>query len=186
FADTEYYIKENSVNPEQFDTRFNGLRYENRLGVSGVGVYGKFGILVTPGAGFRLGAAIQTPTILDISENWSANAEQHVNANPANKKSGNAATPDFSYNYRLRTPMSFNVGAAWTFSKFGLISLDYEMCNYKSMMFKSRGITQDEFDYVNGEIKEFMGTSHELRAGLEIKPVESFAIRLGYNYTTSP
>ena len=55
------------------------------------------------------------------------------------------------------------------------------------MRFKEMDDMQSgEFDIQNADIRDFMGTSHMLRAGIEIKPVPQFAIRAGYGLTTSP
>ena len=90
------------------------------------------------------------------------------------------------YEYRLISPLRANFGAAWTFGTFGLLSVDYELCDYGTMRFEEIGMDSGEFDYQNADIKDFMGTSHMFRAGVEIKPLPQFAIRAGYNLTTSP
>lgn len=185
----EYYIKENSGGDASdyslFQTQFNSLRYNNLYSATGVGVYGKFGILVTPGNGLRLGAAIQTPTATTIRERWSANAS--VTTYSDSYGNGDAETPESSYQYELRSPFRFNVGAAYTFGSFAVVSADYEMANYRGMyIHESKTNDNSNFDAVNSSIKERMGVSHMFRAGVEIKPFSSLAVRAGYGLTTSP
>ena len=149
-------------------------------------MYGKFGILVTPGNGLRLGAAIQTPTATTIRERWSANASMTTYSDSYGN--GDAETPESSYQYELlRSPFRFNVGAAYTFGSFAVVSADYEMANYRGMyIHESETNDNSNFDAVNSSIKERMGVSHMFRAGVEIKPFSSLAVRAGYGLTTSP
>ena len=179
----EYYIRETSQDPDLFQTQFNSLTYNYGYDASGVGVYGKFGIIAVPVNGLRIGAAIQTPTSTTITETWRLSAEQTSYAE--DYQSGSADSPEGEYTYRLISPFRFNVGAAYTFGSVGLISIDYEMCNYNSMKFRETGTNDNSgFDSVNTDIRDYMGASHEVRAGVEIKPIPSLAIRAGYNFST--
>ena len=186
---------EKAVNPADFEniftvdeqdvtTYFNDMMYDYRYSATGAGVYGKFGIIVTPIKGLRLGAAVQTPTSTTISESWSESGSTTFD-NP--EFNASSESPVGEYQYKLISPFRANFGAAWTFGTFGLISLDYEICDYSAMKFKEMNSMQTgEFEYQNADIKDFMGTSHMLRAGIELKPVPQFAIRAGYGLTTSP
>lgn len=186
---------EKAVNPADFEniftvdeqdvtTYFNDMMYDYRYSATGAGVYGKFGIIVTPINGLRLGAAVQTPTSTTISESWSESGSTTFD-NP--EFNASSESPVGEYQYKLISPFRANLGAAWTFGTFGLISVDYEICDYSAMKFKEMNAMQTgEFEYQNADIKDFMGTSHMLRAGIELKPVPQFAIRAGYGLTTSP
>ena len=162
------------------------MRYDYYYRANGSGVYGKFGIIATPWKGLRLGAAIQTPAWLNIVEHWQERGETKYSDK---KYDASAESPEGEYRYHLISPFRVTAGIAYSFSRFALISVDYEMCNYKTMRFKGideSGRWSNEFEYQNQDIKDFMGTSHMIRAGLEIKPVPEFAIRAGYGLTTSP
>lgn len=167
-------------------TNFSDMRHKYEYHASGIGVYGKFGILVTPGAGFRIGAAIQTPTSTNITEYWQESAGTYYTDS---RYDLSAETPEGEYSYRLISPFRFNAGVAYTLGNIGLISVDYEICDYGGMKFKSIDgdvFADDEFEMQNQNIKDFMSTSHMLRAGIEIKPFPELAVRAGYNLTTSP
>lgn len=171
------------VDPSVTAPYFTDMKYTYNLKTSGFGVYGKFGIIVTPGAGFRFGAAIQTPTSVLLKDTFYMTGATNF-VSEANAK---AETPESKFEYRLSSPLRFNVGAAKTFGKFGVLSVDYEICNYNSMRFHNAdSIDDEEFSGTNNDIREFMGKSHMLRAGLEIKPFKSFAVRAGYGFTTNP
>ena len=66
--------------------------------------------------------------------------------------------------------------------------VDSELCKYGNMKFRRNGFDDDReyFIDLNNDIKDQFGTSHMLRAGVEVKPVDRLAVRAGYGLTTSP
>ena len=189
------YFKETALNPGEFsiqfedgsgstrDAYFKSLRYRYAYDASAVGVYAKVGFIAAPGNGFRFGAAIQTPTATLIKEHY-----QHAGDTDFSNSSFDTSvqSPRGEYEYRLRSPYRVNAGVAYTFGSFGLVSADYELCDYGTMKF-SESETNDNsaFSSVNSKIRDYCGTAHQVRIGAEIKPVPSLAIRAGYNLTTS-
>lgn len=167
------------------NTEFSDMEFTSRYGATGVGVYGKFGFIARPVAGLRIGGAIQTPTSTVIKEYTSYYAASYYTGSRYNASS---QSPENRYRYRLISPFRFNVGAAYTFGEFGLISADYEMCDYSAMRFKETEISDNSYfdDGANADIREYTGASHIFRAGIEIKPLPFMAIRAGYGLTTSP
>lgn len=183
----ETLLTEISQDPYNFQTTFDELRFKNSYETSGVGVYGKFGIIVTPFGGLRLGAAVQTPTSLLLKDRYYMSGSTAFAEPTELYKNINVESPEGDFEYRLVSPLRFNAGVAYTLGKVGVISVDYEICDYSSMRYRSAdSIDDDDFIGTNDDIKELMGQSHMLRAGLEIKPFSSFAIRAGYGLTTSP
>lgn len=190
--DYDEYFKEAAENPSEFGidfgedgkTNFSDYRSRYSYTAEGSGVYGKFGFLWRPVDGIRIGGAVQTPTVMEISERW----KHSVNVNYTNQKfNGSADTPEGDYTYRLRSPYRVNVGAAFTFAGMALWSADYEMADYSTMKFMSKDSGWDDaFEAVNNEIKDCMGVSHSVRIGAEFKPLPEFAVRAGYNFTTTP
>lgn len=187
------YFKEAAENPSAFEmdfgekgkTYFSDYRTRYSYTADGSGVYGKFGFLWRPVDGIRIGGAVQTPTIMEINERW----RQDVNVNYTDASfNGSAKTPEGDNSYRLRSPYRLNAGAAFTFAGMALISADYEMTDYSTMKFTSKegGWNDDSFRNLNDEIHDCMGVSHMVRIGTEFKPVPEFAVRAGYNFTTTP
>ena len=122
---------------------------------------------------------------MEINERW----RQDVNVNYTDASfNGSAKTPEGDNSYRLRSPYRLNAGAAFTFAGMALISADYEMTDYSTMKFTSKegGWNDDSFRNLNDEIRDCMGVSHMVRIGTEFKPVPEFAVRAGYNFTTTP
>lgn len=186
------YFRETAVDPSDFalgldngeTMYFQEMKYKYSYKTSTAGVYGKFGIIVTPGAGLRFGAAIQTPTRNIVEEEWQ-HAGETVYTDP--KYDLSAKSPYGEDGYTLVSPFRANFGVAWTLGKFAVISADYEMCNYGQMKFKTSGYgdSREYFEEINEDISDRFGVAHMLRAGIEIKPVPVLAIRAGYDATST-
>ena len=185
--------KEAAENPSAFEidfgdkgkTCFSDYRTRYSYTADGSGVFGKIGFLWRPVDGLRVGAAVQTPTIMEINERWI----QDVNLNYTDASfNGSAKTPEGEYSYRLRSPYRLNAGAAFTFAGMALLSADYEMTDYSTMKFMSKdgGWSNDTFSSLNDQIRNCMGVSHMVRVGAEFKPLPEIAVRAGYNFTTTP
>lgn len=185
--------KEAAENPSAFEidfgdkgkTCFSDYRTRYSYTTDGSGVFGKIGFLWRPVDGLRVGAAVQTPTIMEINERWI----QDVNLNYTDASfNGSAKTPEGEYSYRLRSPYRLNAGAAFTFAGMALVSADYEMTDYSTMKFMSKdgGWSNDTFSSLNDQIRNCMGVSHMVRVGAEFKPLPEIAVRAGYNFTTTP
>ena len=184
---TDIY-NEKSEEPSLFYDNFQEFRQVYNFTCNGLGIYGKFGILVTPVAGLRLGAAFQTPTSFNLEERWKYTMTL-VNGPSYNTKSNTGSTNASNWEYKLSTPMRFNIGAAYTLGEKALFSADYELVNYGRTRYGAAAEGWDGyFDNVNETISgatksgSCLGLSHIVRAGIEWKPWSIVAIRAGYNY----
>lgn len=186
------YFTEEAVNTNDFPldfgsdgkTNFQSMKYQYAYSVSGEGLFGKFGFIYAPrSVGIRVGAAIQTPTALRISETWQSTGETSYTDHSFDMY---ASSPTGEYTYTLVSPWSANAGIAFTFGGAGLVSVDYELIDYSSMKLKElRRQNEDSFAQANMDIRDFLGASHRVRAGVEFKPIPEFAIRAGYGIATS-
>ncbi len=185
------YFREVAGDPADFEIGlangqtiyFNDMVYRYSYRASGVGYYGKLGVIVTPGAGLRIGAAIQTPTINNISEEWEQSGETTYTDSGYNASS---ISPLGYGSYRMISPFRANFGIAYTIGQFAVVSADYEIADYSRMKYSSSDYDRDYFESVNADIRENFGASHMLRIGGEIKPMAQLAVRAGYGLTTSP
>ena len=184
------YFKEAAIDPADFDIAldngehmyFSQMKYRYYYDAEGSGTYAKIGAIITPGFGFRIGAAIQTPTVSSIVERWQYTGSTEFTSSTYN---GYASSPEGEYRYNVVSPFRANVGLAYTFMNFAVLSADYEFTDYGQMKFKTSGGDRDWFEEVNNDIREFFGPQHMLRVGAEIK-LGSLAVRGGYGLTTSP
>lgn len=151
------------------------------------GIYGKFGFIWLPVAGLRVGAAIQSPSFLTVDESYKYTA---TTTYEDKKYNGNDEYRDGDI-YNLRTPYKVNAGIAYALGVNGLLSVDYEMADYSVMKFSDPEVNfinsggSDWMSWENRKMKQFLGVSHSLRAGLEIKPTPELAVRAGYGFITS-
>ncbi len=187
------YFKEEAIDQTDFEIDlengermyFNDLKYTHSFNCHSTGVYSKIGIIVTPGYGLRFGAAIQTPTASTVYESWEMSGETNFSTD---KYSSSALSPYGKDEYSFREPWRANFGIAYTLGKLAVFSADYEFCDYTAMSFRRDGLNdgREYFEDMNVEIKKTFRTSHMLRAGVEVKPIDRLAVRAGYNLTTSP
>lgn len=184
----KFYISITDRSGKMVDTYYRGANTSYSTISDARGSYFKGGFIWLPVRGLRIGAAVQSPTFLAVQERirYSA-ASYYENA----YCDGQATSPEDAWGYSLRTPYSVNAGLAWTFGVFGMISVDYEMMDYSVMRMKESGSfsasSVNDYFYRNNEVtKKFMGVSHALRVGAEIKPLPFISVRAGYNLLTSP
>lgn len=183
------YLMEQAVNATDFPNNFDGTqtyftmaRLRDYLTVDGSGVYGKIGFIYVPVPAFRIGAAIQTPTVMNVHEYFqTAGSIEFSDA----RFSASDKTPQGEGEYRLVSPYRLNAGAAINFG-IGVVSADYEMTDYGTMRLRSvyNDLGAYDFMYENEDIGNNFGIVHALRLGFEIKPVPELAIRAGYNVST--
>ena len=185
------YFKEAAIDPADFEIAldngdymyFSQMKHRYRYDAEGSGAYAKFGAIVTPGYGLRIGAAIQTPIVNNIVERWQYSGSTEFTSSAYN---GYASSPEGEYAYTFVAPLRANFGLAYTIGSFGVVSADYEYCDYSQMQFRSRSNNdRDYFEDVNNSIKEIFGPQNIWRFGAEFK-LGTLALRGGYGFSTSP
>ncbi len=187
------YWRETPDNPDAFPVieysdgttaRFESLRMKRNYRLDGNGVYFKLGMLWRPVAGLRIGAAVQTPTMLNIRERYGYSGEVTLSGHYG----GSASSPEDDWIYALRTPFRANLGLAYAIGNVAVVSADYEFVNYASSAFRSRsdnGYSIGSFSEVNQDIRDLLTASHQLRLGAEVKVTPGVALRAGYNLITN-
>lgn len=161
---------------------FQGMVMKRSLEMSGTGIYGKAGVIWIPITGLRLGAAIQTPTVINVSETYGYSGQVSLSGLSRSPVS----SPEDQWDYEMVQPFRFNVGVAYALGSRALVSVDYERVNYAQCSFRSAyDEVYDSFSYQNQDISDILGASNIIRAGLEFKPLPAIAVRAGYCYTGS-
>lgn len=184
-------IKERALHPNDFpvtiggkEDHFNSMSFYENYTASGSGVYAKFGFIAIPTEGLRIGAAIQTPVANHITETlWYSGETQFDNAvgNESIK-----SKDEYIYDFNFTSPYRINAGVAYTIPGFGLLSADYEFCDYSTMKFKEAdSIDNSGFDESNKSIQDGAGASHIIRLGAEYLPHPNYSLRAGYNFIST-
>lgn len=90
--------------------------------------------------------------------------------------------------YRIRTPWKFGASLGYTVDNYFAIGAEYEFQNMKDCHFSA-----DEYDFANKYystqnkfIKNNLKAQSTLKLGMEVKPTQSFSLRAGYNFVSSP
>lgn len=191
---TEYWSEE-PENPSTFPSIeyddgtsavFNSLRMNHTYSVEGVGAYLKVGALWRPAAGLRIGAAVQTPSVMNLRERYGYSASVSLGGKSINPSS----SPEDDWNYAIRNPWRFNVGVAYLIGPMALVSADYELANYGTVRFGNNSadygykFNESNFSDVNLDIADLLGVSHQIRLGTEVRVTPEWSLRAGYNLTT--
>ena len=97
-----------------------------------------------------------------------------------NANSSRINTPADSWDYKLRTPWKFQVGAAYILGKSGLISFDYERVDYTYLNLQDEDGYSESYAYTNADIKNQLRGINTFRVGTEIRLSPVTSLRLGY------
>ena len=170
---------EEALSGIDYGNGFQSLRMRSAYSDDGTGLYAKVGFIARPIDGLRIGAAIQTPTVIQVRETYQMEGRSVAHNEPMT-----ANSPQDEWFYNVTSPFRVNAGIAYTIGQLGLLSADYEYTDYRGMRFSSTYDDDYAFDDQNMDIKDFLGPVHALRLGAEIKPMPSMALRVGYNLTS--
>lgn len=120
------------------------------------------GAIVRPADFLRLGVAYNSPTWYKLTDYFHGEAQTIIN----NKAWDVASTPDYqSGSYHLRTPDRWIFSAAGVGKNF-LVSVDYELTNYKRMNLND--LDGNDLQSTD-DIKKDFGMSGTLKVGAEVK-----------------
>ncbi len=146
---------------------------QETLYTTGWGFNGKFGLIVHPSRWLRLGAAFHTPTVYSLTDRWRTETSSWEST---------FIVPTTQFNYTLQTPWMLNGSAAFIFGNLGMISVDYEYVDYKSIK-----LYAPYYDYssYNETLKNTFHSSMNLRFGTEWR-YHNMCFRGGYSFYGSP
>lgn len=152
-----------------------------QLDIQGSGVNLSVGFIYRPIDFFQFGANIVTPTLYQLTDNYSAGMKSHWN--DTNEDIEESFPEALLSEYNLTTP--FRVSGGLTFiSKYGFITGSVESVNYGRAKYSSdiAGITYDDD---NKSIKSAYGKAINYRIGAEFR-YEMFRLRGGYSVMGDP
>lgn len=161
------------------DTAANFKYYEHNtsLETRGSGINFKFGLIYRPIDWLRVGAAFHSPTMLRLSDTYSAEMTSKVGT-----ETYFAQSPSGSFNYRMVTPMRAIGSVAFIIGKQGIISADYEFVDYSNARLRSS--PQVFFDQ-NDAIRQKYTSAGNLRIGGEFR-MQPFSFRAGFGLYGNP
>ena len=171
---------EEALSGRDYPSGFQSLRVRSSYRDEGSGIYAKVGFIARPFAGLRIGAAIQTPTLMQVRETYAVEAQAVVLGSSGNTQ----PSPTDEWLFNVTSPFRANVGVAYTIGKVALLSADYEYSDFRSMRLSAYDDYNYDFSYANMDIQDLLGPVHAIRLGAELKAAPQLALRVGYNLTT--
>lgn len=196
---TDYWEQRTGV-----DGAIHDFGYMNEQVITGNGFNLKFGTIIRPfdSSTFRIGLTVETPTWyrLEYVDDQSLTTKyRYDDANdryvyePAQGKYNTHYVYDLSdshinyLRYNLTTPWKLRAQMGSTVGSRFAWGMEYEFANYPGTTMKYPaqygGYTTDE-GFID-MTKEILKPQHTVRAGIEVKPHKSVALRAGYNFITS-
>ena len=176
------------------NTHFNSLVSETQLKTTGTGFNARLGVIYRALDNLRLGASVQTPTFMRLTDtyseslgaNYSASGTDNVPTGPGGVPVGDAPVVSFptnDYAYTLTTPFRANGGAALTLGKHGFVTGDIEYVGYQQARLHndSQNANGDTYSFTNenNDIQTRYKNTVNLRFGAEGR-FDVFRVRLGY------
>jgi long-subunit fatty acid transport protein len=170
---TSYYA-------EDFENT-NYLELENWLDTEGTGYGFNIGAIAQPVDYFRLGVAYNSPTWYKATDFYRATAT--TDSYFWKEKYTADTPPAASTEYEFRSPGRWIFSAAAILGRTALLSVDYELTDYKNMKLYEFG---QENQISNADIHANLGNAGTLRVGAEVKVTPQFAVRAGAAWVGNP
>ncbi len=172
---------------------FDRLSYTEYISTSGAGINAKLGIQYVGLQNFRLGAAVHTPTVYGLSDNFFTNIDYtYTDANGV--ESNTSRSPDGNFDYRMTTPWTYIASAGFIYKLGairGFINADVEFIDYSYNSFNltssDRSSDADaEFEtQLNGQIEDELNNVMNIRLGTELG-YHALRFRAGISLDESP
>lgn len=189
---SNYYEESSRTNQQTNNVEHGDYSLYNDYHITGYGINFKLGAIVRPieNSSFRIGFAVETPTWYRIKNSTYFDLSNQV-------ENTRTETVESFLEYTLRAPWKVRASMGSTIGSLFAWDIDYEYARAKGLHMgypdyddwygstgSSFASTADRA--MNQHTKATLNHQHTLKAGVEFRPVSSFAIRLGYNYISSP
>lgn len=162
---------------------FDDLEYTEYLNTTGGGVNMKLGMIYRMTQAIRLGVAVHTPTLYELTDNYYTTMTYNYTLSDTPSQ-GYAASPDGVFTYSMRTPWRFIGSGAYVIGKKGVISADLEYLDYSKAELIYDDFIQQERD-ANQLIAQNLKSALNVRVGGEVV-LDIFRLRGGLEFNQSP
>lgn len=154
----------------------------NSLKTEATGWQVRAGLIFKPIEELRIGVSYHSPTWYDATDHkW---GDLYSSEKPENN--GWVETPSVREDYNFRTPDKWVFSIAGIIDRKAIISLDYQLTNYKNGMRFRDYDSGSAFDYQNSYIKQDFRNASSVRVGAEVFFTPRVAGRVGYSWVQSP
>ena len=165
----------------------------NRNKLTGTGVDFKAGFIIRPieDNPFRIGFSFSTPTYYSLRSRKVSSLISPLNEDGTTV--GSSYGYDIDYEYNLYTPWKFNFSLGTTFFKQLAIGAEYEYSDYSCAKISydngyvgDWGDDEDDDEALKQEADKRLKGVSTFKLGMEWYVDPQLAIRLGYNYVSTP
>lgn len=173
------------------NTAVGSYLLRNDRSLSGSGVDFKLGAIVYPfeDSSLRLGVSVASPVWYSLTENCTSYINSDIHGQQYDYR-----TEVGDHDYNLRTPWKFCLAAGGTVGNFLALDAEYEYSDYgsASLSYDDDGgdwgwsDSQTKDRQLNRQAKRYLKGVSTVRLGAEAKLDYGLALRLGYNYVSTP
>ncbi len=184
------------------NNNFNYFEANETLQTKGVGVNAKLGIIYKPAEDVRLGLAIHTPTVYNLTDKYTTEVVTDLEGYGGAGVKHQSSTDLSSYGapqeskYTLVTPLRVMASGSYVFHEVadvthqkGFITADIEYVDYKAASFSAVNNTDasagDYYSLLNKTIDNLYKNAFNVRVGGEVK-FNTIMARLGGAYYGNP
>jgi hypothetical protein len=156
---------------------FKNFAYNQSLSTRGNGFNLRVGLIYRPIDLVRFGFSVQTPTILRMSDDFSASMQSLIGG-----RVFEVSSPLGEYDYTIRTPLRATGSIAFIIGKKGAINMDYEYVDYSDGRLRANDYG---FSDENNAVRNKYRVGQNIRVGgeLRLKPI---SLRGGMAYYSNP
>ncbi|MEK9604128.1 MAG: transporter [Flavobacteriaceae bacterium] len=157
------------------DSTFNYTEFENDLFTSGEGFSFQLGVLYKPLKNVRMGLSYQSPVWYQMKDELS----QYIISSKSNGTDTFDPQITNIYEYSFSTPSELSGGLAYVFGTKGLLSLQYDLVDYRNTSFN---IKNGDVNFINQnkKIEQTLTTAATLRLGAEYR-INRLSLRTGFS-----
>lgn len=183
------------------NNNFNYFETNETLNTKGVGINAKLGVIYKPVEDIRLGLAIHTPTIYELTDKYSAEVITDLEGygGPGIKQQSSLDLNNGQLlitKYDIITPLKVLLSGSYIFreaadvkNQRGFITADIEYVNYRGASFKAvdknDATSKDYYSSLTNAIKNTYKNTFNARIGGELK-FSTYMFRLGGAYYGNP
>ena len=158
---------------------------DDYLRTTGTGINARLGLIVRVVDALRLGASIQTPTYIHLTDEYNTTLAVKPSYVVQGATSPLTTVPG-TFEYSVTTPFRANGGATILIGKYGFLTGDVEYVGYSSAKFNTTdGSVDTGLDYANSTISNGYRNVVNLKAGAEGR-FDIFRARVGFARYADP
>ncbi len=170
----------NSLYSETFN-QGGGMSLENTFSTSGSGINVNIGAIFVPIDFMRLGLSLHSPTIYSLTDYNKAKLDYN------SQSKGWIATPtDANTEYKIQSPLRYDISVAFIAGQRGLISAEYSVNNLTGTRLMNSENNTGSFRPENEGMREMLNNTRTIKVGGEYRVTDNFSIRAGYANTSAP